>query len=241
MRKIVGLFGALMLAACGNGNSEDFTVDVAMAPDRVKAELVQLDGGMALAALSLPQIERDSSTQGELSFTMPGEGESGELLMRFEEVGTNGTRIRVALSLPTKVANIQGKPMIIHEAMAEQMLKERLAAWAEATNSGTASLGSLNEALAGLSIAMRPDKMNTVLDAAKDPKKVAALLGPDFLTLMEGERGGEYLAASDELDEPMLDPSDGTRDASRPMDRADGSTPGDQGPSSDGGWGSDAY
>jgi hypothetical protein len=242
MRKILGLVGALVLAACGNGNSEDFTVDVAMSPDRAKAELAQLDGGIALAALSLPKIERDGATQNELTFTLPGDSASGELLMRFEEVGTNGTRIHVAVDLPTKLATIEGKPMILSESAVEDMLKRRLTEWAQETNSGYASLDSLNEAMAGLSIAMKPGELEKVLGAADDPEKLAALLGPEFLTLMEAEGDdGEYLAAADDLDEPMLDPSRETWEASAPMDEADGSTADERGEGTSADWGSDAY
>lgn len=242
MRKIMALAGALLIAACGNGNRDDFTVDVAMSPDRAKAELAQLDGGIALSALSLPEIVRDSSTENMLSFTMPGEGEEGELIMRFEEVGTNGSRIHVALSLPTKVANIRGEPMILHETMAEEMLQQRLKSWAEGMDSGFASIAPLNEALAGLSIALRPEKMATVLDAAGDPEKLAGLLGPEFLALMEAETGEtEYLAVADDLDEPMLDPSEETWQASAPMDDARGSSADAVSEGAGADWGSSAY
>jgi hypothetical protein len=235
MRKIWGLAAALMLGACGNGNSEDFTVDVAMSPDRVKAELAQLDGGIGLQALSLPAIVTDTSEADQLSFQIGGE-KGSDLLMRFEEVGTNGTRIHVALSVPVTVAKIQGEAMFISEGKAEDMLKDRLQSWAERANSGEATLASLNEAMLGLSLTASPGKLDDILGASGDPHKLAALLGPGLMAEMEAQGSSEAFAAAD-LDRPMLDPDAETWEASAPMDEADGSGADDPGEGTSADWG----
>ena len=221
MRGLLILAGALLLSACGS-NSEDYTVDVAMAPDRAKAELAQLDGGMALRALSLPSVTADAATKGELNFALPGDSESGQLHLTFEELGKNHTRIHVALALPSQVATIKGKAMMLSEDKAERVIQERLRAWADGvTTSGYASLDSLNEALGGLSIAMRSQKLNEVLAASDDPEKLAGLIDPEVLAEMEGGDAG--FAPAGGLDEPMTDPGTDLADASEPMDRAEGS------------------
>src|SRR5688500_4034243 len=107
MRRGLVLMGAALLAGCGD--SEDFAIDVAMPADRAKVELARLDGGMALRALSLPLVTADKSVRRELSFVLPGDDETGRLHLRFEEAGKNITRIRVALTLPSNVEQIQGE------------------------------------------------------------------------------------------------------------------------------------
>ena len=218
MRGLLTLTAALLLSACGS-NSEDYAIDVAMAPDRAKAELAQLDGGMALRALSLPSVTADAATKGEHNFALPGDSESGQLHLTFEEVGKNQTRIHVALALPSQVATIQGKAMMLSEDKAERVIQERLRAWADGvTTSGYASLDGLNEALGGLSIAMRTQKLNEVLAASDDPERLAGLIDPEVLAEMEG--GGAGFAPSGGLDEAMVDPSADLADAGQPMDSA---------------------
>jgi hypothetical protein len=220
MRRLLLLTGALLLSACGS-NSEDFTVDVAMAPDQAKAELAQLDGGLALRALSLPSVTADAATKGELNFALPGDEESGRLHLTFEEVGKNQTRIHVALALPSQIATIQGKAMMLSEDKAERVIQDKLRAWADGvTTSGYASLDGLNEALGGMSIAMRSKKLNEVLAAADDPSQLAGLIDPQVLAEMDG--GGDF-APSGGLDAPMADPASDAADAAGPMDLAEGS------------------
>jgi hypothetical protein len=233
MRKIVIMAAALALAGCGN--SEDFAVDVAMSPGRAKAELATLDGGLGLRALSLPPVVVDAGTANELTFKIPGESEQGDLHLRFEEVGTNGTRIHVSLALPVKVASIQGKPMVLSEAKAEDLLEQRLRDWARQMQSGYASLDGLNEAMTGFSVAMKPEILSDVLDAADDPEKLAGLIDPAVMGELSGDTEGDTFAEVD-MDTPMLDPTAGTDDASRPMDEALGDSEGDAG----GGWGDGA-
>ena len=226
------LIGAVLLAGCGD--TEDFAIDVAMTPDRAAAELAALDGGMALRALPLPLVMADSSVRNELAFALPGDDEPGRLHLRFEENGTQMTRIRVALSLASNVEQVQGKLMVLSEDKAEALVQRRMADWAQRIgSSGHASLEPLNEALAGLSISLRPGKLNEVLAAANDPTKLAGLLDPEILAEMEGADGSEYLADAGDLGEPMLDPESDIAAASQPMDDAQGEDPG--------GWSSEAY
>jgi hypothetical protein len=224
MRKALVLIGALLLAGCG-GDGEDFVVDVAMAPDQAAARLATLDGGMSLRALSLPTVTADKSVRNELAFVLPGDDESGRLHLRFEEYGTNGTRIHVALSLPTNVQKIQGEMMMLSEAKAEELLQRRMTAWAEGVISGTASLDSLNEVLGGLTISLWPGKLNEVLAAANDPTKLAGLLDAEVMAEMEGADASEYDADAGDFSEPMLDPEADIADASQPMDDAQGMDP----------------
>lgn len=227
MRRIMLMAAALLLAGCGD--SEDFSIDVAMAPDQAKAELARLDGGMALRALSLPMLAADQATHGELSFALPGDGDSGRLHLRFEEVGQSGARIHVALTMPAVPATIDGKRMVVDEDKAEAMIEERLEAWADGIrNNGYASLDPLNEALGGLTIALRPDTLNEVLAASADPEKLVELIDPDVLGDLEGagdmDEAG-YVEEASDLGEPMLDPESDIADASRPMDDAQGESP----------------
>jgi hypothetical protein len=227
MRILVLVAGAMLLAGCGN--SEDFSVDVAMSPDRAKAELARLDGGVAMQALALPAIKGDRATRDELTFSIPGEDGAGEIALRFEEVGHNGTRIHVAVDLPVHTATIGGKTMVLDETRVESALKRDLSAWAQGmTSSGYGSLDSINATLTGLSIAMLSDEERAHLDTAGADAALASLGADDDV----GEP--EYLAAGDSLDDPMLDPSRDAADDGRPMDDARG-----EDPSSD--WSSESY
>jgi hypothetical protein len=224
MRRTFVLVGAALLAGCGD--SEDFTIDVAMAADRAKVELARLDGGMTLRALSLPLVTADKSVRRELSFLLPGDDETGRLHLRFEEAGANATRIHVSLELPANVEQIQGEMMMLSESKAEDLLQRRMEAWASGAASGTASLDGLDEVLGGLSVSLRPGKLNEVLAASSDPGKLADLIDPEIMAEMEGAEAPEYLAEADDLGDPMLDPESDTADAARPMDDARGEDPG---------------
>jgi hypothetical protein len=219
MRILVLLAGAMLLSGCGN--SEDFTVDVALAPDRAKAELARLDGGAAMQTLSLAAIKADQSTRDEMAFVIPGDDGDGELVLRFEEVGRNGTRIHVALSVPAHTVSIDGKTMVLDETKVENALKQSLGAWAGGiSTSGYASLDSINETLTGLSIALLSDKHRLELD---QPGVGTALAG--FGADEEAIGAPEQLAAGSDLDDPMLDPSRDAARAGQPMDDARGEDP----------------
>ena len=124
--------------------------------------------------------------------------------------------------------------MVLSEDKAEALVQRRMADWAQRIgSSGHASLEPLNEALAGLSISLRPGKLNEVLAAANDPTKLAGLLDPEIMAEMEGADGSEYLADAGDLGEPMLDPESDIAAPSQPMDDAQGEDPG--------GWSSEAY
>lgn len=225
MRRSILLACVALLAGCGE--SEDFTVDVAMSPGQAKAELAQLDGGMALRALGLPLITADQATQGELSFALPGDADTGTLRLQFEEVGHNASRIHVSLDLPAQRATIEGKQMVLSEEKAEAALERELQNWAGGiAKTGHASLDPLNQALSGMTIALRPGKLNDVLAAAKDPSTLSGLIDPEF---MESEQGADEQAYADQGTEaeavgkpagsvaPMFDPNSGIADATRPM------------------------
>ena len=223
MRRSILLACVALLAGCGE--SEDFTVDVAMSPGQAKAELAQLDGGMALRALGLPLIAADQATQGELSFALPGDEDSGTLRLQFEEVGQNASRIHVSLDLPAQRTTIEGKQMVLSEDKAETALARELQSWASGiAKTGHASLDPLNQALSGMTIALRPGKLNDVLAAAKDPSKLSGLIDPEFMESAQeeqayAEQAGEAPAIGQPngAAAPMFDPNAGTADAARPM------------------------
>lgn len=230
MRRFVCLAATAMLAACGEGG-EDFSVDVAMAPDKARAELGRLDGGDLLRALHLRPITAQRNAEGELLFVLPGDdGEQGTLLLRFEETETHGSRIHVALDLPALTRTIDGERMVLSETKVEASLKEDLESWAQAVGSrGYASLDDLNSTLGGTSIALQPDKLDQLLAAAEDPDKLAAMIDPEFLTDDEGSDGYDATSEEDEespdMGEPQVDPNEGLAAASAPMDDAKGIDP----------------
>jgi hypothetical protein len=226
MRKTFVLIGAALLAGCGN--SDDFTVDVAMESSKARAELARLDGGTMLRAMSLPAVAVDQSSENELTFTLPG-ADDGQLRLSFEEAGAAMTRIHVALSLPDKRQVIDGKTMVLDESKAETILQAQLQEWAARAGSGYASLDSLNQLLMGMTVALQ--------DGASIP---AAAPQPAF-----ADMGGEAPAwnedteaapsdGEDDFGEPMIDEETDLADAAQPMDDAQGDDPGSD-------WGSDAY
>lgn len=188
MRVLLALTGAVLLAGCGD--AEDFTIDVAMAPGNAKAELARLDGGLMLRALSLAPVQSDASVRDALSFVLPGDKADGKLQLSFEEVGTNGARIHVALDMPSGIREVQGKPMIVDEGKAEVALQIALTAWsAGIEKNGYASLDPLNEVLGALALVTHPEQLSRMLAAGDDPEAMQAILDPEVLAEMEAGSG----------------------------------------------------
>jgi hypothetical protein len=219
MRTLLVLTGVLLLAGCG-GNSEDFSVDVAMSPDQAHAQLAQLDGGLLLSALSLPKVTATQSGTEGLSFTLPGQKEAGELVVRLEAVGTNMTRVHVALDMPMAMRMVDGAAMVVIESKAEAELKSRFESWAKAVSGdGSGSIDQVNLVVGALSLALYPDKLNELQSA--DGEELARLIDPAAMSGMFGSEDGGSASDYAPLDQPM-DPGAGGADAAGPMDFAQG-------------------
>lgn len=193
MRKLVVVGAFALLTACGDG--EDFAVDVAIKQNLAKEELARLDGGMMLTALSMPAITAKQPAADKLSFTLPGEDEDGQVVFRFEDIGAQGTRVHVTVSLPAERATIDGEAMVLDENKAEDVLERDLRAWSKRfAESGYASLDSLNSTLAGMAISVRSDTLESVLEAANDPAALEELVDPAVLADVEAEENADYYA-----------------------------------------------
>lgn len=230
MRRVLCLAATAMLAACGEGGSDDFSVDVAMEPARARTELAKLDGGDLLRALHLRPITAQRGSEGDLSFELPGDAEPGTLRLRFEETGARSSRVHVALDLPVLTRMIDGELMVLSETAVEETLQKDLEGWAKAVNSrGRGSLDEVNSTLGGVSIALQPEKFDQLQAAADDPSKLAGLVDPDFL--VEDDSSDEYAESSHDgvesqaMGKPMVDTEAGLAAASAPMDDAKGTDP----------------
>ena len=227
MRRILCLAATTLLAACGDAGSEDFSFEVAMAPDKTRTALGKLDGGDLLRALRLTPITAQRGEEGDLAFVLPSDAEPGALHMRFEETGTHGTRVHVALDLPARTKMIDGELMELSESAVEDALKEGFEGWAETAGSrGYASLDDLNTTLGGVSIILQGDKFDQLLAASNDPSKLAGLIDPAFGK--DGSRRSarpNYEEQSRAMGEPMVDTEEDLEAASAPMDDAKGTNP----------------
>jgi hypothetical protein len=222
MRKLLILSAAVLLAGCGGGNSEDFSVDVAMTPGQAHTQLAGLDGGILLSALSLPKV---TATQSDdtINFTLPGEKDDGQLILRLEEVGQNMTRVHVALDLPAAMRMIGGELMVVVEAKAEAELKSQLEGWAKGVSEGHGSLDQVNLVVGAFSLALRPGKIKEIEEAGDDGEQLARLINQDAINQMFEREGGATAADYASLDQPM-DPGRAIADGSKPMDDAQGDT-----------------
>jgi hypothetical protein len=221
MRRLLILSAAMMLAGCG-GNSEDFSVDVAMAPGQAHTQLAGLDGGILLSALSLPKVTATQS-DGTINFTLPGEKDNGQLILRLEEVGQNMTRVHVALDLPSAMRVVGGEMMVVIESKAEAELKSQLEGWAKGVSEGRGSLDQVNLVVGAFSLALRPGKIKEIEDAGDDGEQLARLINQDAINQMFESEGGGTPADYASLDQPM-DPGRAIADGSKPMDDAQGDT-----------------
>ncbi len=220
MRKLIILSAAVLLAGCGGGNSEDFSVDVAMAPGQAHTQLAGLDGGILLSALSLPKVTA-TQADGLLNFTLPGEKDNGELVLRLEEVGQNMTRVHVALDLPQSLRMVKGEMMVVVESKAEAELKSQLESWAKGVASGQGSLDQVNLVVGAFSLALRPGKIKEIEEAGDDGEQLARLINQDAINQMFESEGGTAPADYASLDQPM-DSGRAIADGSKPMDDAQG-------------------
>ena len=220
MRRLLLLSGVLLLAGCGGSNSEDFSVDVAMSPGQAHAQLAQLDGGFLLSALSLPKVTATPSGTELLTFALPGQTDGGEMILRLEEVGTNMTRVHVALDMPMAMRMVDGEAMVIIESKAEAELKSQFESWAKAvTGEGFGSIDQVNLVVGALSLALYPDKLNELQSA--DGEQLARLIDPSAMSGMFGSEDGGSASDYAPMDRPM-DTGPAVADAAGPMDYAQG-------------------
>jgi hypothetical protein len=209
MRKLILAASLALLAGCGDGG-EDFSVDVAMAPENVRAELMRLDGGSMLPALSFPRLSPAALDEDAIRIAFTGDNgeESGTLLMRVEGLSAKSSRIHVALDLPEAQAKIRGKQMVLSEAKAEGILRTRLGTWARGVaSSGYGSLDSVNQVLSGLALAVRPAQYEKVIGAVDDPAAFNGLLDSEFLAAGDGGYASDIPEAGD-LDAASPEPAD---------------------------------
>lgn len=224
MRRMAVLAALALLAGCGD--SEDFAMDVALTPDRVKSQLARIDGGMVVRGLSLTPVAVDSGTRRELTFVMKGDAGEGRLHFRFEDVAANATRMHVELTLPATEMKIDGADKVLSETKAERALEEALKAWAESqTRSGYASLDPLNEIVGGMVLALTPAKMTEVFAAQGDEARLRGMIDPSVLSELEEDEGGEAELAGGNAGAPVTDTKARTEEAARPMNLAEGVDP----------------
>lgn len=205
MRRILAVACATLLAGCGEGDGDDFHVEVAMTPAEARTELARLDGGHFLRALNLPLITTSPTAADALAFTLPGEPDTGALQLRFEALRQDTTRIHVALDLPEQQAMIDGEMKVLVESRAEASLRKDFESWASRVRQdGFASLDDLNLALGALSMSIRSGKIGE-LKAAEASGTLTQHVDPRYL--VSTENPGFADDADDEtFGAPMMDP-----------------------------------
>lgn len=124
-RILLVTFASLLLAACGRGN-EDFTMKVARPVDKVEAVFdhagVETDISGMFPGL---KVVRSKPADGEVLYTMPGDGDSPATIKLTFEPGKDGktTVVHAAVDTPTVKVDFDGKAMVLSEAKVEKMIR----------------------------------------------------------------------------------------------------------------------
>ena len=124
-RILLVTFASLLLAACGRGN-EDFTIKVARPVDKVEAAFDHAGVDTEISGM-FPglKVVRSKPADGEVLYTMPGDGDSPATIKLTFEPGEDGktTVVHAAVDTPTVKVDFDGKTMVLSETKVEKMIR----------------------------------------------------------------------------------------------------------------------
>jgi hypothetical protein len=199
---------ALLLAGCGGGGGEDFTVEVRQPLASVYAPLAS--ASIADAAPVFPGIEvrRTRPSDREILYTIPGTASTeASVLFRLETLPDGkGTAIHTTVEVPAVQATIGGQTKVLSERKVEAALRTLLHGTGRNLEMGSGGEGDtrqLSALLLALAIGTNQKYLDQALALKDDPQGIA-----------------EILAALGGPPESAMD--DGApRDDGRPMDNPD--------------------
>ena len=192
----------LLLAGCGSGGGEDFTVEVKRPIAAVFAPLAAVNVAEARPLFAGIRVDRSRPSDNELLYTIPGSDDvTSTVRLRLEPLRDGeATMIHASVDVPPVHAFIDGHEKVLSESKLETRLKQLLESTGRNLEMGSRSESDamkLSGLLAAIAVATNKQYLARAVDLKSDPGRFLAML-----TAFEGEAAD----LSHERDEPMTDP-----------------------------------
>jgi hypothetical protein len=198
------LLPVLLLAACGGGSGEDFTIEVKRPPAAVYAPLSAADLREARLVFPGIAVTRTRPSDAEILYTIPGTGSfPATIRLRLEPThGGETTVVHAAVQVPPVRATIDGREKVLSESRVEARLQALLKATArdlEMGSSAQAETTQLSSLLMSLAVATDEKFLAQALDLKSHPGKLV-----DVLAAFDADELSPTVQTA--RDTPMVDP-----------------------------------
>jgi hypothetical protein len=176
------LGSALLLAGCGSGSdAEDFTVEIKRPAAVVYAPLLAVDVQEARMVFPGITFQRSQPAEGEILYTIPGNG-SFPTTIRLKLEGKDGgarTVVHAFVKAPEVRLALGGKDMVLSERKIEGQLQSLLKSTGRSLEMGSsakAETQELSTLMFALAVATNEKQMARLLDFKNNPEKLTQLL-----------------------------------------------------------------